>query len=444
MSLLSGGLLGSRRRNPGSAVASWARHPDWLPLPVIGPTEEKFVGLFGVTNDSANFVALLAQGDYTVDWGDGTVENHDSFAVASHQYDYAAIPNGTLCSRGYKQVIITVTPREWATFTRIDLQRRHPSMTQNYAPMWLDLALGSPNLVWMKLGGWDLSLQFVERVKIVSVGNVTSTDSLYNSMTALEVVNDFNTANVTDASYMYMSCDRIKNVPAHNLSSCLYFTSFFENCSCLEVAPAINTAMGQDFSRFYYNCKALREAPALNTANGTNFNEMHRNNHALLDIPAYTLASAQTARYMLSACNSAKACPNFNTPNLTDAEGMFDNMHNLQFGPVLDLSQATNCARLFNNCYSLVHIPPYELSSSLANGFILEACTSLSKGAMTGTKVSIEYKNMRLGAAELNAIFAGLATGVTGQTIDITGNFGASDPACDRSIATLKGWTVVG
>ncbi|UZR27436.1 BspA family leucine-rich repeat surface protein [Methylococcus mesophilus] len=444
MNLLGGGLLGSQRRSAGSAVASWARHPDWLPLPAIGPAEEKFIGLFGVTDDSANFVALLAQGDYTVDWGDGTVENHDSFTVASHQYDYASVPANTLSSRGYKQVIITVAPRDWTTLSRVELQRRHPSMTQNYAPLWLDIAVGSPNLVWMKLGGWDLSLQFVERVKIVSVGNVTSTDSLYNSMTALEVVSDFDTSQVTDASYMYRSCDRIKTVPAHNLMNCLTFTSIFENCSCLEFAPAINTAMGQNFSRFYYNCKALREAPALNTANGTNFNEMHRNNHALLDIPAYDLTNAQTARYMFSACNSVKLCPDFNTPALVDTEAMFDNLHNLQFGPMLDLSQSTNCKLLLNNGYSLTHVPAYDFSSSNDNSFAFNGCTSISKVEATGAKSSIELKNMRLGAAELNLIFAGLAAGVTGQTIDITGNFGTSDPACDRSIATLKGWTVVG
>jgi hypothetical protein len=41
-------------------------------------------------------------------------------------------------------------------------------------------------------------------------------------------------------------------------------------------------------------------------------------------------------------------------------------------------------------------------------------------------------------------IFNGLKSGVSGQTITITGNWGAQYlDATDRAIATNKGWTIV-
>jgi hypothetical protein len=51
---------------------------------------------------------------------------------------------------------------------------------------------------------------------------------------------------------------------------------------------------------------------------------------------------------------------------------------------------------------------------------------------------------MRLGQAELVEIFTNLAT-VVGQTITISGNWGASLlTAPERAICTDKGWTLVG
>ena len=55
----------------------WVRPSDWLPLPSVSDSEQKFVGLHAIFED-ANFVALRCQAAYTVDWGDGVVENFTS------------------------------------------------------------------------------------------------------------------------------------------------------------------------------------------------------------------------------------------------------------------------------------------------------------------------------------------------------------------------------
>jgi len=67
------------------------------------------------------------------------------------------------------------------------------------------------------------------------------------------------------------------------------------------------------------------------------------------------------------------------------------------------------------------------------------SCSSLSKGALSGTKESISYASCKLSGAALDEIYTNLAT-VTGKTITVSNNWGtASDTP---SIATAKGWTV--
>ena len=58
----------------------WVRPSTWLTLPTVNSNEDKIVGLFAIFEES-NFVALQIQGNYTVDWGDGLVENFNSGVV---------------------------------------------------------------------------------------------------------------------------------------------------------------------------------------------------------------------------------------------------------------------------------------------------------------------------------------------------------------------------
>ena len=100
----------------------YVRPSDWLTLEDLNETEEKFVGLYGVFSGDSNYVTVLSQGDYTVDWGDGTIENFNSNVLAEHKFIYNNISNSTLTSDGYKQVIITITPQNNQHITNINFE----------------------------------------------------------------------------------------------------------------------------------------------------------------------------------------------------------------------------------------------------------------------------------------------------------------------------------
>ena len=104
-----------------NSIEPYTRPSDWLTMPTLVQGDEKCVILNPVGNCDSNFVAFTITGDYTVDWGDGITENFASGIKAEHAYTYSAISESTLCSRGYKQVLITITPQVAGTLTSIAL-----------------------------------------------------------------------------------------------------------------------------------------------------------------------------------------------------------------------------------------------------------------------------------------------------------------------------------
>lgn len=59
-----------------------------------------------------------------------------------------------------------------------------------------------------------------------------------------------------------------------------------------------------------------------------------------------------------------------------------------------------------------------------------------------GMQYTFSVANGGLSAVQINGLFADLKPVTGGQTVNITGNPGVS--TCSPSIATSKGWTVIG
>jgi hypothetical protein len=135
-------------------AGEWRRPVDWLPMPAVEPTDEIFVGLIAVFDSDANYVELSAAGDYTVDWGDGTVEDFDADDVALHQYSYADTDlTDTSATLGYKQALVTVTPQAGQSWTKLSLQEGAVPGNLYDAPVnWLDIVLSGPDLTTITIG----------------------------------------------------------------------------------------------------------------------------------------------------------------------------------------------------------------------------------------------------------------------------------------------------
>jgi len=119
---------------------SYTRPADWLPISnLVVDGDQKVVMLHAIFQDS-NFCALQCAANYTVDWGDGVVENFAANVSAYRVFSYSSFP-GTESTLGYRQAIVTVTPQAGQNLTKVDLSINHnqSNLGTTYSSGWLDI-----------------------------------------------------------------------------------------------------------------------------------------------------------------------------------------------------------------------------------------------------------------------------------------------------------------
>ena len=395
------------KANANASTKEWVRPSDWLPMPTnITSADQIFVGLHAVFESGQNYCAfsfITSTGQYQVDWGDGTVTLHNSNTIAQKNYDYSTISNSTLCSRGYKQVIIKVTPVS-GNLQTCNFQQRFftsPAQNQVYATGFLDCILSMPNASSgnsITFGGMTIRHSYVERFDVKTIGNVTSMVSMFNNCHSLQSVPLFNTQNVTYMTSMFQNCSSLQSVPLFNTQNVVNMVSMFSNCSSLQSVPLFNTQNVTAMASMFVSCVSLQSVPLFNTQNVT------------------TMAN------MFQGCASLQSVPLFNTQKVTNMSSMFQYCASLNFIPNFNTALVTNFTTFANGCASL------------------DRCTTIFRNS-----VGLQY--CQLSKDALVKVFTNLIdrTSTTSATIDITGNWGATAlTSADRLIATNKNWTIIG
>ena len=250
-----------------ASTKEWVRPSDWLPMPTnITSADQIFVGLHAVFESGQNYCAFsftTSAGQYQVDWGDGTVTLHNSNTIAQKNYDYTSISNSTLCSRGYKQVIIKVTPVSGNLLT-CNFQQRFvttPAQNQVYATGFLDCILSMPNassggsIIFG--GGITIRHAYCEKVDIKTIGNVTNMNLMFSGCSSLQSVPLFNTQNVNNMSQMFQNCLSLQSVPLFNTQNVTAMSSMFFGCPSLNFIPNFNTTLVTNFTSFANGCNSL-------------------------------------------------------------------------------------------------------------------------------------------------------------------------------------------
>lgn len=398
-------------------VEDWVRPEDWLTLPELIAGEQKVVGLHAVWGDS-DFAAVLCNGAYTVDWGDGTVENIASGVKAEHLFNYSALA-GTECSDGYRQAIVTITPQTGETLTSVDFQQKHSqSNLPAYAAGWLDIGIVGSSISSLSIGGNTCRMSDLFSFLFRGSNLLTSLSSLFSNCHKLQSVSFDYTSAVTNTSSMFYSCYSLRTVTLFDTSSVTNMNSMFYSCLSLRILPLFDTSLVINMAAMFRACQSL------------------------ITIPLFNTSSVTAMPNMFFACYSLKAIPQINTSSVTDMSNMFAGCSSLQTIPQLNTSLVINFQNMFQNCNSLPTIPSLDTGNATNNSNMFYGCYSLQRAKCNGTKANVSYLNCKLSATELEAIFDGLAT-VSSATITITGNWGTSLlTAAQLAIATNKGWTV--
>jgi surface protein len=375
--------------NSAGTNLGWTRPADWITLTAPASNEQKFVGLLGISNDNSNYVALLAQGNYTVDWGDGSAtENITSNTKASHQYTYSSI-SSAVTSDGFKQVIVTVTPQAGQNLTMIDLQQTftRTSLGTSAQIPWLDIAIAGTNLTTIKLTGSTaptFNMGYLQRVNIVS-SNLTSYASLFAFCVRLKNFTVNSNSTITNTSNMFKACYSLESVPLFNTASVTTMANMFDGCSSLESVPLFITTSVASMNSMFSACISLRSVPLFNTTSVTSISSTFLNCASLTSVPLFNTESVSNMSGMFNGCVSLESVPLLNTASVTDISGMFSYCSSLEYVPLFNTASVSNMSSMFSGCKSLKSVPLFNTASVTTMASMFYGCSSLESVPLFNT-----------------------------------------------------------
>ena len=471
----------------------WVRNKSWLKLPVIGPTDQKFVGLYAVFNDESNFISLKCEGDYTVDWGDGTTpENISSGVQANHQYSYTAsgladtnkpvsfTDAGDLMNRNnhnlingdkvqFQNIVTTTGLNEFVDYyvinatantfqvsitacgTAVPLtgngsgdllgyKQAIVSVTPNSGNLTsINLQVAHPqpklqiyyNAYWLDITLGSPNLTYLE---------IAATDNV--DMNLLEQVTIIS-HNLTNLDYLFNYCTVLQSVPLFDTSNVTSMESMFYSCFSLQNIPLFDTSNVTSMVGMFYSCYSLQNIPLFDTSNVTSMESMFYNCCSLQNIPLFDTSNVTSMKYMFLSCFSLQNIPLLNTSNVTSMKYMFLNCLSLQNIPLLNTSKVTSMYDTFQYCYGLHSIPLLDASLVTEFNFTFDSCSDLSVGAMSGVKTTISYNGCKLSNTNIELIFQNLANNTTDQTITVTNNWGNDTPIVKTATINISSNTLI-
>lgn len=432
----------------GVAATTWVRPADWLALPTVLSTDQKFVGLMAVFNNGSNLVSLMCNGSggYTVDWGDGTVENYASNIQCYHEYSYSnAALDGTLSTLGYKQSIVTITPQSGVSIYTVNLNKKHnkTNVQAGHFVGWLDIVMSFPSLTTFNPGfGGDgvknANASMLERVNVLSTGNISDCANMFKLMQSLKSVS-FNTqttsiqqmfsqcyaleevyinaTNATIAVGSFDGCYKLK-IATVNTGFCTSITNMFANCLSLKTVYGVKLANSCIMSSVFYGCTSLEKIPgwfdfskatSLSnafygcaslikvgdiTTNATSFTSMFYSCRGLKSVGNITANSVTDMSQCFSICPSLKKIGNISATSCTNMSNMLNACESIEkIESISSSALLINTQNMFNNCYSLKYAPLFNTQGVTSMSSMFYQCKSLKKIEAYNTSSCTNFSN---------------------------------------------------
>lgn len=370
----------------------YVRPSDWLSLPAMTSSSQAFYGLLAITNDSSNFVAISAgvsTGTVTINWGDGTSDTVASNVQVNHEYNYSAISPSTESTRGYRQVIVTITPNV-GNLTGVNTQLKYvgpgaPNTGYTASARWLDIKFGSPFLNTFTISNnaptvWHPLLEQIELTNFASTG-VTLLNAFRFLVKLQNLIWPMNVPVIGSAASAFASCLSLINAPMLPFSgSGIATTGMFTLCNSLRYVPDYDFAnvTSGSFVQMFNNCISLIRAPRfVNTGNISDWSQMFSGCNQLRDVPRYNVLGATTLVEMFANCRSLVTAPYMDTRNVTSFGAMFQFCNSLRNVPAYDMSNATTVTNMFNGCSVLESVPSFVMPKMVSLGSMFQSCSSL-------------------------------------------------------------------
>lgn len=372
-------------------IDEWVAPADWIQLEE--PNDNEILLLASDINPYYAFVVNVT-GGYTVDWGDGTVDNWASGAIASHTY---AVGTGQACSRGYTTFKIRIYAQ--APANNITMFIMPTVNLQNYMNTLLVVKYGTQGLTTLFQSFWNevtingkffarnsayieyvqlpysltscaqyfrafrdlISLKKIRMPYIYSSSPLNFGECFLGCSQLRSIDYNVNELNIAQMSNAHGDNIRLKNakLPAI-INGCTRFSNVFAGCSSLEkiVLPIINT--DTQFKSAIQNCISLKEI-IFNDSWNNRITTFQGNNGTKLERTDILPAMKCTGNGFATAFQgwmfrNFYFPANENNSSLTDISGMFQSNIVKSIIGFPALPNVTNYASLFRYCWYLTDV----------------------------------------------------------------------------------------
>ncbi len=395
----------------------WVRPGSWLPIDnLVSVGEHKFVGLCAVIDGQVNQLKVRIGGvNYTVDWGDGTIENYGASVYSNnHTYNFSTI-SSPLTEEGWKQVVVKIYPTNPAdTFSSYVFVDQSTRIVNH----WLDIKMASSTCNTLTVGSVK-KLPYLKKFTYAGPHANMAMNSNFLASAIEEFDMDF--SNITSLASMFQSnAGRIFKDDDTNITAASTSTTSMFQSSNIETVGDFTITGTTALLQTFYMCNVLKRIGNVTALNVNN-------------IQSFALQ-----------CSSLKTVGNINVPTSTNLVGCFQNCYLLEsVGTITTSSLMTSMTNTFANCFALKGATITNCSGVTVATSAFSGCGSLKQLSLSGIKVSFSVIDTALDRAALVSLFNDLGTPVTTQIITVTGTPGSANlTAADILIATSKNWTV--
>lgn len=331
----------------------------------------------------------------------------------------------------------------------------------------------------------------------IDLSNATGISSMFGYCSSLKYVPKINAPNLSSNGFSqtFWGCSLLDRIEIGDVGAATSFLRLFRDCTSLKKLTWDNSELVQptNMQECFLSCRSLNDYPQFDTSQVTTFQSAYGSNFSLVYHPVIDMTSCTNMNNMFDYCHNLKEVNFKNVLNKPLAGSSFRYCYGLEKGPsglfqdynstplrsdymffndteLKDIShyvvsgttnqfqpfhgctliqegpqdiKTTNMSYLFGNCWGLKTLKSYDLSMVTNFGSAFANCYELAVVDATGMAVSVAFNNCYLSSGEITKIFYNLASGVSGQTINVSSNYGTPELHADAiAIAEDKGWTV--
>ena len=404
-----GGEVGDICNEP---LEPWVRPADWLDTPNPLETEQKIVLLVHL-DETWDFCTFYVEGAYTVDWGDGVVENFNSGTTAIHTYDLTTISDDTLTDDGMKQVIVTIAPQDGNDITNV----RTDSKNKGLKTKIIEAKCSVPKV--------DSGYMFYNQFYIQNI------EFFYN----------FNSNNVT--CYMFAYCYSLQHIKGFNNNIESNCDGMFRATASLKVIE--NTNIVSNSSSTMFNTSSNPDF--INTNISITGNMYYCFEYSLLDLSKINITNTTNLYKAFHYHKGGFYGKNMVSFDVSACTYMYDTFWVSSFIKVDFIGACIGPHKyLFEANTEIQEVINLDLSNSTDNLYMFTNSPNLTKATILNINKSIDIKYTALPRDQLVGILNNLVdlTDQDAQTCTLTGCAGVADLTDDdKAIATNKNWNLV-